>query len=40
MDTIKIEKYQNGQEIAIYKLIKRVYDEFVSLDYWEKGNGN
>jgi GNAT superfamily N-acetyltransferase len=38
MDTIKIEKYQNGQEIAIYKLIKRVYDEFVSLDYCEEGN--
>lgn len=38
MDTIKIEKYQNGQERAIHQLIKRVYDEFVSIDYSEEGN--
>jgi len=38
MDTVRIEKYQNGQETAIYQLIKRVYDEFVSIDYCEQGN--
>lgn len=38
MDTIKIEKYKKGQEIAIHQLIKRVYDEFVSIDYCEEGN--
>lgn len=38
MDTIKIEKYQAGQEIAIHQLIKRVYDEFVSIDYSDEGN--
>ena len=35
---IKIEKYQKGQEIAIYQLIKRVYDEFVAIDYCKEGN--
>jgi GNAT superfamily N-acetyltransferase len=38
MDTMKIEKYQDGQEIAIHQLIKRVYDEFVSIDYSDEGN--
>ena len=38
MDTIKIEKYKNGQEITIHQLIKRVYDEFVSIDYSDEGN--
>lgn len=38
MDTLKIEKYQVGQEAAIYQLVKRVYDEFVSVDYCEEGN--
>jgi predicted acetyltransferase len=34
----KIKKYQNGQEIAISQLIKRVYDEFVAIDYCKEGN--
>jgi len=38
MDTIKINKYQKGQEIEIHRLIKRVYDEFVSIDYSDEGN--
>jgi len=38
MDIIKIENYQNGQEIEIYQLIKKVYDEFVSIDYSDEGN--
>jgi GNAT superfamily N-acetyltransferase len=38
MDNISIEKYQNGHEIAIYQLIKKVYDEYVSIDYSEEGN--
>ena len=38
MDTKKIEKYQDGQEIAIHQLIKRVYDELVSIDYSDEGN--
>jgi len=38
MKEIKIEKYQNGQEISIHELIKRVYDEFVSIDYTDEGN--
>lgn len=38
MDTIKIEKYQKGQEIDIHQLIKKVYDEFVSIDYSDNGN--
>jgi len=38
MNTIRIEKYQKGQETAIYELIKKVYDEFVSVDYSDKGN--
>jgi GNAT superfamily N-acetyltransferase len=38
MNTIKIEKYRSGQETMIYQLIKKVYDEFVSIDYSEKGN--
>lgn len=38
MKEIRIEKYQKGQEIEIHNLIKRVYDEFVSIDYSEEGN--
>jgi predicted GNAT family N-acyltransferase len=38
MNTLRIEKYQSGQETMIYKLIKKVYDEFVSIDYCEEGN--
>ncbi|MDD3741081.1 MAG: GNAT family N-acetyltransferase [Bacteroidales bacterium] len=38
MSTIKIEKYQPGQEEMIYKLIKKVFDEFVSGDYCKEGS--
>jgi GNAT superfamily N-acetyltransferase len=38
MNNVKIARYQNGQEISIYQLIKKVYDEFVSPDYTEEGN--
>lgn len=38
MNTVKIEKYHRGQEEIIYKLIYKVYDEFVSMDYCEEGN--
>jgi GNAT superfamily N-acetyltransferase len=38
MNTIRIERYQSGQEIMIHQLIKKVYDEFVSLDYSDEGN--
>jgi GNAT superfamily N-acetyltransferase len=38
MGTIKIKKYKKGQETAIHLLIKRVYDEFVSIDYSNEGN--
>lgn len=38
MDTIKIDTYQKGQEIEIHQLIKKVYDEFVSIDYSDEGN--
>jgi ribosomal protein S18 acetylase RimI-like enzyme len=38
MNTIRIEKYKNGQEIMIHQLIKKVYDEFVSIVYCEEGN--
>jgi GNAT superfamily N-acetyltransferase len=38
MNTIRIERYQCGQEIMIHRLIKKVYDEFVSIDYSKEGN--
>lgn len=38
MNTARIEKYKSGQERLIYQLIKKVYDEFVSIDYSEEGN--
>jgi GNAT superfamily N-acetyltransferase len=38
MNTIRIKRYQSGQEIMIHQLIKKVYDEFVSLDYSDEGN--
>ncbi len=38
MKKVNIEKFQIGQEESIYKLIKKVYDEFVSIDYSEEGN--
>ncbi|HNX21277.1 MAG TPA: GNAT family N-acetyltransferase [Bacteroidales bacterium] len=36
--TINIEKYSDGQENEISLLIKKVYDEFVALDYSDEGN--
>jgi len=38
MNAIIIEKFQPGQEEMIYNLIKRVYDEYVSIDYCDEGN--
>jgi len=38
MDRILIQEYQKGQETAIHQLIKKVYDEFVSVDYSDEGN--
>ncbi len=38
MKAIKIESYRPGQEEAIYRLIRKVYDEFVANDYTEAGN--
>jgi len=38
MNKIKITKYKNGQEVAINRLIKKVYDEFVAIDYTDEGN--
>jgi GNAT superfamily N-acetyltransferase len=37
MNTIRIDRYQIGQEIMIHQLIKKVYDEFVSIDYSNEG---
>jgi predicted GNAT family N-acyltransferase len=34
----KIQPYREGQEQDISKLIKKVYDEYVALDYTENGN--
>jgi GNAT superfamily N-acetyltransferase len=38
MKTIRIERYQSGQKMMIHRLIKKVYDEFVSIDYSKEGN--
>jgi GNAT superfamily N-acetyltransferase len=38
MDKVRIEKFKAGQETMIHQLIKKVYDEFVSLDYSDEGN--
>ena len=38
MNFFRIEKYQAGQETAIYQLIRKVYDEFVAKDYSNEGN--
>jgi GNAT superfamily N-acetyltransferase len=38
MVTIQIKEYQDGQENMIHQLIKKVYDEFVSIDYSNEGN--
>lgn len=35
---ISIKKYKQGQEIAIFQLIKAVYDAFVAIDYSPEGN--
>jgi GNAT superfamily N-acetyltransferase len=38
MNSIRIALYKSGQEIMIHHLIKKVFDEFVSIDYSEEGN--
>lgn len=38
MGKVEFAKYQKGEEVAIFKLIKKVYDEFVACDYSEEGN--
>ena len=38
MNKINIKLYENGQEQMIYQLIRKVYDEFVSIDYSAEGN--
>ncbi len=38
MKNIEISDYHSGQELEIHNLIKRVYDEFVSVDYSPAGN--
>jgi len=38
MEKLIIKKFQKGQEESIFKLIKKVYDEFVAKDYSEEGN--
>ena len=38
MESITIEKYTKGQEPMVYKLIKKIYDEFVAIDYCKEGN--
>jgi ribosomal protein S18 acetylase RimI-like enzyme len=38
MHKIVISEFQNGQERLINQLIKKVYDEFVSIDYTDEGN--
>lgn len=35
---IVIQPYQTGDETEIYRLIRRVYDEFVAVDYTDEGN--
>lgn len=38
MHPIKIEIFSPGQEEVVCRLIRKVYDEFVSIDYAEEGN--
>lgn len=38
MNTLRIERYKSGQEKMIHQLIKKVYDEFVSIDNSNEGN--
>ena len=33
-----IRKFEPGEEVVVYELIKRVYDEFVAGDYSDAGN--
>lgn len=35
---IIIQKYKEGQETAVFRLIKKVYDAFVAVDYSSEGN--
>jgi|WetSurSiteA1Bulk_404760.scaffolds.fasta_scaffold15320_3 hypothetical protein len=37
MNTIRIEFGNSGQALLIHRLIKKVYDEYVSLDYSHEG---
>jgi GNAT superfamily N-acetyltransferase len=38
MAIVTISPFCNGQELKIYQLIRKVYDEFVAQDYSEEGN--
>lgn len=38
MNSITIERYKIGQEAPIYRLIRKVFDEFVAIDYSDEGN--
>jgi GNAT superfamily N-acetyltransferase len=38
MEKLIIKKFQKGQEESVFKLIKKVYDEFVAKDYSKEGN--
>jgi GNAT superfamily N-acetyltransferase len=37
-ENIIISAFEKGQEREVYKLIRKVYDEFVSKDYTDEGN--
>ncbi|PKP20081.1 MAG: hypothetical protein CVU05_09865 [Bacteroidetes bacterium HGW-Bacteroidetes-21] len=38
MKTIEIKAFRKGMETVIYQLIKKVYDDFVAVDYSDNGN--
>jgi predicted GNAT family N-acyltransferase len=38
MELIKLEEYTPGEEAELSNLIRRVYDEFVAIDYSSDGN--
>lgn len=38
MSSIKIEKFQPGQEAQVNSLIRRVYDGYIAGDYSDEGN--
>jgi len=38
MKSLKISKYETGLEVLIYRLVKKVFDEFVATDYTDEGN--